>query len=80
MMRGGSVFRRNGSQIATGDAGDRDVQGFNVGIGDTSNYFSGAIGEILWYGSERTSQQRDEIEQYLSDKWGGHAVSDSVSM
>jgi len=63
-----SVNRQDGSEISSGDAGDRDLGGFKVGEA-ASNYAEVDVGEILVYPEDKSSSQSD-AESYLSDEWG----------
>ena len=66
-----SILRVEGSQVATGDPGNRDADLHEIGAQGQGNerFFDGKMGEILIYEDDR-SESFDEIESYLADKWG----------
>ena len=69
---GEGVLRVNGTEVANGDT-PITMDGINIGSrqieDESSGYFEGAIGEVLIYDSNK-SDIFDDIESYLSDKWG----------
>ena len=67
---GSSVLRIDGTQVATGDVGGQDMGGLTAGAqAGGNNYANVAIGEILPYQTDKSSNQSD-IETYLANKWG----------
>lgn len=66
-----STLRIDGSQTASGDAGSDGLGGITVGAqqGD-QNHADTDIGEVLVYNTELPTNDRDDIEEYLADKWG----------
>jgi len=66
-----SIMRQDKSQLTTGDASTQGMQGltFFSGFngGQTGN---GDIGEFLFYNKQLSTAERDNLEDYLTDKWG----------
>lgn len=67
-----SLLRLDGSDVASGDGGTASSNSIVLGYRPDNNlsYFTGAIGELLYYPDRRTSTQINEVESYLSDEWG----------
>ena len=67
-----SFIRLNGSEVASGDAGGTNLEGFL--IGDISvpqdRFLEGDVGEALIYETALDGSTLDSEEQRLSDKWG----------
>jgi hypothetical protein len=66
-----STNRLDGTQIASGDAGANNLTDLRVGsaIGNQLHAHI-SIGEILIYDTELSDADRNDVESYLSDKWG----------
>ena len=63
-------FRINGVQDASGNAGGDGLNGLTVGAGkDDDRHAEADIGEIAIYPEDKSGIY-DDVEQYLSDKWG----------
>ena len=58
----------NGSNQTTLTATTAAATG--IYVGGPTNYFNGSISELLVYGSTLTSAQRQQVEGYLTQKWG----------
>jgi hypothetical protein len=58
----------NGSNQTTLTATTAAATG--IYIGGPTNYFNGSISELLVYGSTLTAAQRQQVEGYLTQKWG----------
>jgi hypothetical protein len=66
-----SVLRRDGVQIASGNAGTEDLPSFRVGADHSpAHYGDYDIAEILIYDADLSDSDRDGVESYLGDKWG----------
>lgn len=66
-----SVIRQDGTELVTGDAGTGDLTGMFVGAqGDETSHSEVDIGEFLAYDAGLSTSDRDDVESYLSDKWG----------
>lgn len=69
------LLRRNGAEVASGDAGTASADGILLGAqwgssGDNlGNFLNGDICEVRWY-TENKSGTRSSTEQDLADKWG----------
>jgi hypothetical protein len=65
-----SAVRSNGSEIGTGNPGG---SGFNSASHSlfqrTGSYFTGDVGEILYYNSIISGADLANLETYLNDKW-----------
>lgn len=66
-----SFFRLDGSQIASGNTGSQSLGGLTVG----SRYnkygnLDGFIAEIIIFNRLLSSSEVDDVESYLSNKWG----------
>jgi len=65
-----SILRVDGTQVASGDAGTRALDGVTLGSrGNGGNPFDGKMGECLVYPQDKSGIFGD-IESYLSGKWG----------
>jgi hypothetical protein len=62
----------NGATMATGSATFSGTGTFTVGAGYTDNRykFLGSIGEIILFNTALSTPQRQQVEQYLTWKWG----------
>ena len=62
----------NGGTMATGSATFSGTGTFTIGAGFTDNRakYSGAINEIIVFNSALSTSQRQQVEQYLGQKWG----------
>lgn len=61
----------DGTQDATGDLGTTSLTGTSVGARpDNSRNAPIDVGEVLIYDQEQSDPTRNDIEQYLADKWG----------
>jgi len=58
----------NGSNQTTLTA--TTVAATGIYVGGPTNYFNGSISELLVYGSSLTAAQRQQVEGYLTQKWG----------
>ena len=58
----------NGSNQTTLTATTAAATG--IYVGGPTNYFNGSISELLVYGSTLTAAQRQQVEGYLTQKWG----------
>jgi len=66
-----SVYRVDGTQQASGDAGSNEPNGITAGGRNTATlYYDGLVGEVLDYDPTASGYSRADVEQYLSDKWG----------
>lgn len=66
-----SILRKNGSQVASGNAGTQAASGLTVGADFApGDYFQGYIHEILIYNANITGSNLTNIEGYLANKWG----------
>jgi len=64
-----SIIRQDGTQVASGDAGTRVLDGFVVGKNPFNEFANVYIGEILIYPQDKSSIFSD-VEDFLSSKWG----------
>lgn len=62
---------QNGVLINTGNPGTAGLSGFTVGSHTAQNFtwFTGDIAEIILYNSELTDNERNQVEQYLMNKY-----------
>lgn len=68
-----SVFRVDGVQSASGDAGSEAIsQGLRFGAvgAGTSQFLNGDIAELLLYDGIASTAQRNTLLSYLDKKWG----------
>lgn len=66
-----SVHREDATQIASGDAGSEALDGYTSGNDRAeSTPLDGDIAEILIYNASLSTSDRDDVESYLSKKWG----------
>jgi hypothetical protein len=66
-----SVLQFNGTTVATGNAGTRDIF-VGLGLGSSAsltNYLVGDIAEVILYGSELSGAQVGAVNSYLNRKW-----------
>ena len=69
------VSRNGGSTVTSqsGTLGNLNTSVYSIGsqyINDASSPFTGYIGEVLVYNNNLTTAQRQQVEQYLTWKWG----------
>ncbi|HOG19428.1 MAG TPA: PKD domain-containing protein, partial [Salinivirgaceae bacterium] len=65
-----SKFFDNGVLKKSGNAGTMGINGLTVGAAyNNSRFFNGDITEIIVYNAELTDAQRQQVEQYLMDKY-----------
>lgn len=66
-----STLREDGAALFTGqDVGTRPFETTNIGGRSTSDGLNGDVAEVLIYSRALTSQEIDDVESYLSSKWG----------
>lgn len=65
-----TIFFDNGVLKISGDAGNMGINGLTVGAAyNNSRFFNGDITEIIIYDTNLTDTQRQQVEQYLMDKY-----------
>jgi len=69
----------NNTQVDTINPGIQATRNYlpSIGFRNVSSgqgYFSGNICEIIIYGEILTDEERNDLEEYLSNKWGGFLV------
>ena len=66
-----SFLRRSKTQLFSGNSGTNAMGGIHLGSNYTPTaYGNPDIAEILIYNKALTTTERDDIEQYLTAKWG----------
>jgi len=66
-----SVMRKDGSQVASGDAGTNGLDGFRLGdSGDFSTHTNSLIGEVLPCDDRLSQSEIDNQEQRIANKYG----------
>lgn len=67
-----SLLKEGGFQTASGDPGSGTLGDLPIGFyeGAEDNWWDGAISEIVVYDARHDSETRDQVNDYLSDKWG----------
>jgi hypothetical protein len=66
------VLRLDGSTLASGDAGTADINAPVIGASDSGGQGSSGdvvIGEAIFFDRALTSSERDQIENYFTNKW-----------
>jgi hypothetical protein len=67
-----SKLREEGTTVATGDIGTRNVNFVGLGSAEperSERYFDGQIGEVIFYNVRHSASTINEVESYLADKW-----------
>jgi len=65
-----SLLRKSKIQLFTGNAGTQSLTGFRFGAASgITNFSNSNIGEVLIYDSILSTEDRDNIETYLTDRW-----------
>ncbi len=69
---GSSKLYQEGTQIAGANAGSYSLRGLSVGVraSRSDNYLDGIIGEIIIYDALLSDEDKNQVGQYLADKWG----------
>ena len=65
------------SGAGTGTPANNANIGYWYAVTDSARYFQGDIAEILVYNTALTAEERQSIEQYLTDKWLEEVPSES---
>jgi len=66
----GDILRIDGTQVVSGNAGDRNNNGITLGADASgSNYANVDVAEVLLYEDALTTSERDNVELALSSKY-----------
>ncbi len=65
-------FRVNGTyENQNGPGGSNAIDGITIGArNDGDDKYDGSVGEFLVYDTAHSDATKDDVEQYLADKWG----------
>jgi len=65
-----SIIRKSKVEIEQGDAGTSDIGGFGLNSDEPSGIFGNMeFAEALVYDADLSDSDRDDIEDYLTDRW-----------
>jgi hypothetical protein len=59
----------NGSDVTAGAPSEANDGDFDY-LGNGSLYYESNLGEVLYYGSDLSTADREQVETYLATKWG----------
>ena len=70
VFKGTDTLRVDKTQVLSGDAGSRDVEGFDIFTYDGNRHNSGVLLGALVFSTELSPQRQDKLASYLMDYYG----------